>query len=508
MQELGQMMERRVWTAVKLRDLSIREKMDIIRSSMFLKMKVYPDGKLDKLKARLVAGGNQQDRTLYDDLSAPTVSTSAVLTILSVAAHERRKMAVVDIGGAFLYADMDTGILVHMRLDATMSGLLCRLDPRYRDFMDSRGCIVVRLDKALYGCVESAALWYDNLSQSMQNLGYECNEYEPCVFNRLDEHGMQCTATVHVDDLFISSRSPSMIEHLCGGLKTRYGEDGPVVGYLGMTFDLSSPGEARLTMHGYIQEVLKSSGVIGTAKTPATDGLFELRETSPKLTASQSKRFQRHVARIAYLAKRAKPECLPAVAFLSTRVTCCDEDDMDKLIRLLKYLRESEDRGLVLRPGTKGITVRVFVDAAYGVHADTKSHTGSYVVIGDTGSVHCKSTKQSIMTKSSTEAELVALSDSANQGLFLRNFLHHQGYDMGPVILYQDNMSTMGLVARGRSGAEKTRHILIRYYWVSEQVANGTAIVEHKGTKARNLLTRPLQGSQFLYERECLTGWA
>jgi hypothetical protein len=346
MQELGQMMERRVWTAVKLRDLSIREKMDIIRSRMFLKMKVYPDGKPDKLKARLVASGNQQDRTLfYDDLSAPTVSTSAVLTILSVAAHERRKVAVVDIGGAFLNADMDTGILVHMRLDATMAGLLCRLDSRYKDFMDSRGCIVVRLDKALYGCVESTALWYDNLSQSMQNLGYECNEYEPCVFNRLDERGTQCTATVHVDDLFISSRSPSMIEHLCEGLKTRYGDitrkDGPVVSYLGMTFDLSCPGEARLTMHGYVQEVLKSSGVIGTAKTPATDGLIELRETSPKLTTSQSKWFHRHVTRIAYLAKRAKPERLPAVAFLSTRVTCCDEENVDKLIKLLKYRTEA-----------------------------------------------------------------------------------------------------------------------------------------------------------------------
>jgi hypothetical protein len=275
MQELGQMMERKVWTAVKLVDLSTRQKMDIIRSSMFLKMKVYPDGKPDKLKARLVAGGNQQDKTLYDDLSAPTVSTSAVLTILSVAAHERRKVAVVDIGGAFLNADMDTGILVHMRLDATMSGLLCRLDQAYSGYMDTRGCIVVRLDKALYGCVESAALWYDNLSQSMQNLGYKSNKYEPCVFNTLDERGTQCTATVHVDDLFISSRSAGMIEHLCGGLKKRYGDitrkDGPVVSYLGMTFDLSSQGEARLTMRGYVEEVLNSSGVIGKAKTPATD---------------------------------------------------------------------------------------------------------------------------------------------------------------------------------------------------------------------------------------------
>jgi Reverse transcriptase (RNA-dependent DNA polymerase) len=132
MQELSQMMDRRVWTAVKLSDLSTRQKMDIIRSSVFPKMKVYPDGKPDKLKARLVAGGNQQDKTLYDDLSAPTVSTSAVLTILSMATHERRKVAVVDIGGAFLNADMDTGILVHMRLDAMMSGLLCRLDQGYK----------------------------------------------------------------------------------------------------------------------------------------------------------------------------------------------------------------------------------------------------------------------------------------------------------------------------------------------------------------------------------------
>jgi hypothetical protein len=196
-----------------------------------------------------------------------------------------------------------------------------------------------------------------------------------------------------------------MIEHLCEGLKTRYGDitrkDGPVVSYHDVRPFVPGWGKADDT---WIRP--GSTEVVGSdrhSKTPATDGLFELRETSPKLTASQSKWFHhRHVARIAYVAKWAKPDCLPAVAFLSTRVTCCNEDDMDKLIRPLKYLRESEDRGLVLRPGTKDIAVRVFVDAVSGVHADTKSHTGSCVVIGDTGSVHCKSKKQSIMTQSST----------------------------------------------------------------------------------------------------------
>ena len=61
--------------------------------------------------------------------------------------------------------------------------------------------------------------------------------------------------------------------------------------------------------------------------------------------------------------------------------------------------------------------------------------------MGKTGAVHCKSAKQQIVTKSSTEAELVALSDSASKGLNTRNFAMAQGYQCGPVIIYQDNMS-------------------------------------------------------------------
>jgi hypothetical protein len=123
--------------------------------------------------------------------------------------------------------------------------------------------------------------------------------------------------------------------------------------------------------------------------------------------------------------------------------------------------------------------------------------------------VHCRSSKQDIVVKSSTEGELVAASNSANQGLHSRQFLIAQGYKMGPVILYQDNLSCMAMLARGRSGAERTRHIAIRYYWTKERVDSGEIKIIHKGTKEMyaNLLTKPLQGSQFVYERTCLTGW-
>jgi hypothetical protein len=89
--------------------------------------------------------------------------------------------------------------------------------------------------------------------------------------------------------------------------------------------------------------------------------------------------------------------------------------------------------------------VSVYINAAFGVHQDLKSHTGSCVVIGDVGAVNCRSSKQQIVAKSSTEAELVALSDCANQALCIRDFLIEQGYPCGPVTMCQDNLSCMAL---------------------------------------------------------------
>jgi hypothetical protein len=118
-----------------------------------------------------------------------------------------------------------------------------------------------------------------------------------------------------------------------------------------------------------------------------------------------------------------RPECLTAVSYLATRVTQCDADDVEKLLRLVKYILGTREQGLVLRPGVAGISVRLFVDASYGVHVDGRSHTGSCIVTGDVGAMHCMTVKQAIVSKSSTEAELIGMSDSANQGVHTRNFM-------------------------------------------------------------------------------------
>ena len=376
-----------------------------------------------------------------------------MFTVLSIAAYENRGAAVIDIGGAFLNANMDTGLPVHMRLNKNMSGMMTRLAPEYEQYADAKDCVVVKLDKVLYGCVESAALWYQNLRGSFSDLEYTPNEYDICVFNRRNEQGVQCTVAIHVDNLLITSVSSLMIKDLAEGLTKRYGEiarkNGPIVNYLGMVFHLATPGKVKVSMTGFVDEMLKEYGVTGKACTPATEGLFDVRPDIESMTEQQRVIFHRCVGKLLYLAKMARPDCLTAVSFLATRVNRCTSDDLAKLQRLMRYVNMTKERGVMFSPGETGIEVSVLIDAAHGVHPDGKSHIGSCVVIGDVGAVHCKSAKQQIMTKSSTEAELVALPDSANQALHIRNFVLAQGHSCGPVSIYQDNMSCMALIDRG-----------------------------------------------------------
>ena len=116
------------------------------------------------------------------------------------------------------------------------------------------------------------------------------------------------------------------------------------------------------------------------------------------------------MAKILYIAKRVKPECLTAVSFLTSKVESHDTDDLGKVRRLLGYIRKIRTAGVCFRIGSD-LIIRVNIDAAYGDHIhDGKLHSRVYTVLGVGGPLEAKSGKQKNVTKSSTEAELVALS--------------------------------------------------------------------------------------------------
>jgi hypothetical protein len=79
------MTDKKVWHGVHSTSLTAAMLKAVIRSSMFLKDKYMASGAFDKLKARLMVGGDQQDKELYDNMSSPTASTVSVLAVASIA---------------------------------------------------------------------------------------------------------------------------------------------------------------------------------------------------------------------------------------------------------------------------------------------------------------------------------------------------------------------------------------------------------------------------------------
>ena len=477
--------------------LSHKKLRKIIQSSMFFKAKFDASGSFEKLKARLVAWGNLQDRDDYPDRHAPTVAMPSLKMMLSLAARENRKGAVFDIGGAFLCCEM-TGEEVIIEVDATLAAIVAKHLPHLETFLDSRGKLLCTLDKALYGLVQSAKLWYDKLIGVLETFGYVRSSIDPCVLNKMCD-GVQCTLLIHVDDILALCSRESVLTDLytalLGVFEQVSSKTGDSLSYLGMVLEFGDH-RVTITMGGYVDVMLSDFGDVAEVTTPALGDLFEIYSDSPDLEADELKFFHTSVAKLLYYTMRVKVAIGTAVSFLCTRVTCATKQDQRKLLRVMGYVKRTRHTGIVLL-GSGDLVLKGYIDAGFGSHADGKSHTGLVIMLGD-ACVEFKSSKQKIVTEDSTEAELVGASDRMPNVMYCYEFLCAQGYDMPLPILMQDNQAAIHWMTMG-SGLSRNKHLRVRKFGIKELIDNQELVVEYcpTGVMSADLLTKSLQGNLF-----------
>jgi hypothetical protein len=445
---------------------------------MFLKEK-----RCGLIKGRGCADGRKQREYLTkEETSPPTVTIESVMLSCTIDAKERRDVATVDIPGGFMQTDMED--TVHMVLEGTMAELLVKLDPKlYRkDIQVKKGkpVMYVQLKKALYGTLQASLLFWKDLSGKLREWGFEVNPYNWCVANKTI-NGKQCTMLWHVDDIKISHEDPKVVSQMIELLKGTYGKEAPLTitwgkvhEYLCMTIDYSTLGKVRITMLKYIRDMFKEMPEewTGQAATPAANHLFEVNPEAEQLDEDTAQTFHRLVAKLLFICKRARPDIQTAVAFLCTRVKSPDVDDWKKLRRVMMYLRGTPNLPLTLKAGDMSI-LKWWIDASFATHADMKSHTGVMLTLGK-GAAYAASTKQKLNTKSSPESEVVGVDNGMRQVLWTCYFLEAQGYGINESIVNQDNQSSILLKNNGRgSSSKRTRHINIRYYFVTYRVAAG-----------------------------------
>ena len=131
--------------------------------------------------------------------------------------------------------------------------------------------------------------------------------------------------------------------------------------------------------------------------------------------------FHHIVAKLLILSKRVRVDISPTIAFLCTRVSKSTKEDWEKLRRMLEYLNDTMDLHRIL--GSDGMrSMRTYVDEAYAVHMDMRSHTGGLTSLGK-GTLHTKLSKQKRNSKISTKTELIGASDFIPWTLWLNRFL-------------------------------------------------------------------------------------
>ena len=113
---------------------------------------------------------------MFPNISSQTADINHIFIEGSLAAARNDETASADVGAAYLNAKMKDKVL--MSLDRTTTRHLVEIYPEFKKFINDKGKITVVLNKALYGCIQSALLWYECLKETLTEIGFTPNFYD------------------------------------------------------------------------------------------------------------------------------------------------------------------------------------------------------------------------------------------------------------------------------------------------------------------------------------------
>jgi len=233
-QELKQVHDMDIFNPKDPCKMTCEEKKQALEYLIFLKQK-----KSGRVKTHRCADGRKQRKYMNkEETSSLMVATESLLLTCIIDAEEECDVATVDLPGAFMHAGMND--VVHMRVTGKMAEILVKIDPKKYGprvtIEQGKTILYVQLNKALYGMLQAALLFWRLLSSKLQEWGFTINLYDWCVANMMI-CSRQCTIAWHIDDLKISHASPTMVTSIIDKLNGEFGKLAPLTMTRGKTHD-------------------------------------------------------------------------------------------------------------------------------------------------------------------------------------------------------------------------------------------------------------------------------
>jgi hypothetical protein len=333
--EIDNMNNMNVWTLIDKIDIS-NINANIIPCKMFIKQKYLPDGSLDKVKARLVAGGHKQ--TEYDEVFAPTININILYMLLSINTVLKGKIVVTDVPTAYLHATLNDDI--YMRINKNIVNIMNVHDK----YISNQGDIVVKLNKCLYGLKQSGHVWHNTICKILMDIGFVQCSKEKCMFyNNKDGYNI---IMIHVDDILSIFQSENMemlyknrLMQMFQGIQFQY----DIISYLGVAVE---SGDSGVVLHqsGYVKKMLNKfeEATLKEYNMPSGMDFFEtVDEENFVSDPNNIKKFKSMLMSLMFLATRTRPDIIKEVTYLATIVNP-GPIAFQKLYRIMGYIKKTQ----------------------------------------------------------------------------------------------------------------------------------------------------------------------
>ena len=416
---------------------------------------VYTKKSENSYKARLVVRGFQQ-REFVDDIYSPVARMQTLKILLSYCCQENFIIEQMDVETAFLNGKINSEIYVNQAKG-------------YEDGTDR----VCKLDKALYGLKESPRAWYDCFDKFLRELNFDKCKHDYCLYRREDENDV-IYIILFVDDLLICCKDKEKIRYIKGLLSSKFKmkDMGEVKNYLGINIDYNyTNGIMTLSQEKYIESLADKYNIRNSKlyNTPMEINL----KLEPAQHVSDNVKYRNIIGALLYISSSTRPDVSYSVNYLSRFQNCYSETHFKYALRILKYLYLTKDLKLNYCKTMTSDIFDCFVDSDWaGDNLDRKSTTG-YVIRLFGNIVQWKSRKQGSVTKSSTFAEYVALSEAVTEIKLLKDILGFFSVEITkPIKIYEDNSGVLN-IARYGNYTKNSKYIEVHYHFVNEYYMEG-----------------------------------
>lgn len=334
--------------------------------------------------------------------------------------------------------------------------------------------VVLKLKKSLYGLKQSSKCWNDEINKFLLDINFVRSDNDFCLYI-LTCKNEKMFLLIYVDDIILAGTNLKLLDKIKLKLMNRFKmkDKGDLKHFLGLSIHYNrEEGILRIEQSMYIESVLKRFNMnkCKGSNIPIDPKLkVDLCNDNSKIT---DKPFRELVGCLMYLMLGSRPDICFSVNFFSRFQDKASDETWTYLKRILRYLKDNLNVGLEYHRNENNLNLWCYVNADWGGDTVDRKSTSGYVfkVFGNTLAWYTK--KQTSVSLSTTEAELIALCFSVREDLWLQKLFVDLGVEFNKIVFFEDNQGCISLI-RNPCNNRRVKHIDLKFQFVCDHVKTG-----------------------------------